>query len=100
MKPEDYFPEHFLQKDANIYETVLLIAARARQIGELQKRMIDRHLGQTAILEQQAQRARTEDSDEVIEPEIEREPLPRFEKPVMIAMEERRQDTIDGYYEE
>lgn len=100
MKPEEFFPERFLKDETNIYETVLVIATRARQIGELQKRLIDRHLGQTAMLEQQAARARAEDSDDVIEPEPIHRPLPQFEKPVIIALDEQRASKVDFFYEE
>jgi DNA-directed RNA polymerase subunit K/omega len=99
MKPE-YFPEDFLEGTSSIYESVLAIARRARQISEIQKRRIDRHLGQTEMLEQAAARARSEDSDEVIEPEqpIDR-PVPRFEKPVDLAMAEMKEHKVDFYYE-
>jgi len=100
MRAEEYFPEHFLGRGVNIYEVVLVIAQRARQIGELQKRQIDRHLGQTEMLEQQAARARAEESDDVFEPEPIDRPVPRFEKPVVLAMEEMRQENTKFSYEE
>ena len=100
MRAEEYFPEHFLGRGVNIYEVVLVIAQRARQIGELQKRQIDRHLGQTDMLEQQAARARAEESDDVFEPEPIDRPVPRFEKPVVLAMEEMRQSNTKYDYEE
>jgi DNA-directed RNA polymerase subunit K/omega len=100
MKTYHYFPEDFVHETANIYETVLVIAQRARQIGELQKRLIDRHLGQTEMLEQAAARARSEDSDEVIEPEPLDRPAPKFEKPVILAMQERRDGDIESYFDQ
>lgn len=100
MRAEEYFPEHFLGRGVNIYEVVLVIARRARQVGELQKRHIDRHLGQTEMLEQQAARARAEESDDVFEPEPIDRPVPRFEKPVVLAMEEMRQAQTRFGYEE
>lgn len=100
MRAEEYFPEHFLGRGVNIYEVVLVIAQRARQVGELQKRQIDRHLGQTEMLEQQAARARAEESDDVFEPEPIDRPVPRFEKPVVLAMEEMRQAQTRFGYEE
>lgn len=101
MKAEEYFPEDFLEGTSSIYEAVLIIARRARQVGELQKRQIDRHLGQTEILEQAAARARAEDSDDVLEPPepIDR-PVPKFDKPVVIAMREMKDHNIDFNYEE
>ncbi|RPH94903.1 hypothetical protein EHM69_06170 [candidate division KSB1 bacterium] len=100
MRPEDYFPEDFLDGTASIYEVVLVIAKRARQVSEIQKRQIDRHLGQTEMLEQAAARARAEDSDEVVEPEPIDRPVPRFEKPVGVSMREMKEGMIDKYYEE
>jgi DNA-directed RNA polymerase subunit K/omega len=96
MKPEEYFPEDFLEGTSSIYESVLVIARRARQVGELQKRQIDRHLGQTEMLEQAAARARAEDSDELLEPPepIDR-PVPKFEKPVLISMREMKEHQIE-----
>jgi DNA-directed RNA polymerase subunit K/omega len=100
MKSEEYFPEDFLEGSTTIYEAVLVIARRARQIGELQKRQIDRHLGQTEMLEQAAARARAEDSDDVLEPPepIDR-PVPKFDKPVVIAMRDMKDHKIEFYYE-
>jgi DNA-directed RNA polymerase subunit K/omega len=100
QRPEEYFPEDFLRGESTIYETVLVIAKRARQISELQKRLIDRHLGQTEMLEQAAARARTEDSDEVVEPEPLNRPVPKFDKPVVLAMHEMKEGTIEYFYEE
>jgi len=95
MRAEEYFPEDFLDRGLNIYETVLVIAQRARQVGELQKRQIDRHLGQTEMLEQAAARARAEESDEAYEPEPIDRPVPKFDKPVVLAMEEMKQGMVE-----
>jgi DNA-directed RNA polymerase subunit K/omega len=101
MTTKDFFPEDFLEAGAeNIYETVLVIAKRARQISELQKRHIDRHLGQTEMMEQAAARARTEESDDYVEPEPIDRPVPRFEKPVLAAMQEMKEGKIDFGLEE
>lgn len=94
MKKAEFFPEDFLDGSTNIYETVLIIAQRARQVGELHKRRIDRHLGQTEMLEQAAARARSEDSDEAIEIEPLDRPVPKFEKPVELAMGEMKEKAI------
>ena len=100
MRAEEYFPEDFLgEKAVNIYEIVLIIAKRARQIGEIQKREIDRHLGQTEMLEQAAARARAEESDEVYEPEPIDRPVPKFEKPIVLSMLEMKQGKVEFHYE-
>ena len=101
MTPEDNFqPEDFLPRAENIYEAVLTISKRARQIGELHKRHIDRYLGQTEMLEQAAARARADDSDELPEIEPIDRPKLHFEKPVMLSMREMKEGTIEHYYEE
>jgi DNA-directed RNA polymerase subunit K/omega len=97
---EQFHPEDFIENSDSIYEAVLIIARRARQIGELQKRRIDRHLGQTEMLEQAAARARAEEGDDAVEPE----PLDRthiqFEKPVVLSLKEMIAGEIDYHYEE
>lgn len=93
-------PESFVGKAENVYEAVLVIARRARQIGELQKRRIDRHLGQTEVLEQAAARARAESGDDSVEiEEIEREKI-QFTKPVVLAIGEMVDGKIEKRYEE
>lgn len=101
MKPEDNFqPEDFLPRATNIYEAVLAIAKRARQIGELHKRHVDRYLGQTEMLEQAAARARADDSDELPEIEPIERPKLHFDKPVVLAMREMKEGAIEHYNEE
>ncbi|MCC6475949.1 DNA-directed RNA polymerase subunit omega [bacterium] len=96
----EFHPESFVDKAENIYEAVLVISRRARQIGELQKRRIDRHLGQTEILEQAAARARAESGDDTVEiEEIERERL-HFVKPVVLSLSEMINREIETRYEE
>lgn len=100
MKTHEYFPEDFLENTEDVYQAVMVIAKRARQISELQKRLIDRHLGQTEMLEQAAARARSEDSDDNLpEPEPIDRPVPRFPKPVELSMQEMREQKIDFRYE-
>ncbi|MBK6910531.1 MAG: DNA-directed RNA polymerase subunit omega [bacterium] len=96
----EFHPESFVGKAENVYEAVLVIARRARQVGELQKRRIDRHLGQTEVLEQAAARARAESGDDSVEiEEIEREKL-HFTKPVVISLQEMVDGKIEKKYEE
>jgi DNA-directed RNA polymerase subunit K/omega len=95
-----FSPEDFKDRSSRIYESILIIAKRARQVGELQKRQIDRYLGQTEMLEQAAAQARADDSDEVIEPEPVNRPEFNFEKPVVMSMRELKEGKIDHYYED
>ncbi len=95
-----HFSEDFLPHATNIYEAVLAVAKRARQISELQKRQIDRYLGQTEMLEQQAARARAEESDDAEPPEPIDRPGLRFEKPVVLAQRDMLAGVVEQYYEE
>src|SRR3989339_2244012 len=97
---ESIQPEDFLPHAQNIYEAVLVIAKRARQIGELHKRQVDRYLGQTEMMEQAAARARADDSDELPEPEPIERPKLVFEKPVILAMREAKAGGTEHYNEE
>ena len=97
---ESIQPEDFLPHAQNIYEAVLVIAKRARQVGEIHKRQIDRYLGQTEMMEQAAARARADDSDELPEPEPIERPKLVFEKPVVLAMRETKAGDVEHYYEE
>ena len=93
MKNAAFLAEDFQGKAENIYEVILIIAKRARQVGELQKRQIDRALGQTEMLEQQA--ATIEDEEErIFEPDEDRPQL-HFEKPATKAMREMMDGKID-----
>jgi DNA-directed RNA polymerase subunit K/omega len=100
LQQREFSPEDFRDKAANIYEAILIIAKRARQVGELQKRHIDRYLGHTQMLEQAAAQARAEDSDEIIEIEPVSRPEFNFEKPVIISLRELKDNKIEWNYEE
>jgi DNA-directed RNA polymerase subunit K/omega len=104
MNPgKEYSPEDFRDAADNIYEAILVIAKRARQVGELQKRQIDRYLGQTEMAEQAAAQARAEDSEDAavpIEPEPVNRPEFKFEKPVLVSFREMKDKKIDFYYED
>ena len=99
IKEHHYNPEDFEGKATNIYEAILIIAKRARQVGELQKRHIDRYLGQTEMLEQAAAQARAEETDEVIEPEPIERPEFNFERPIVAAFREMKAGKINHSYE-
>ena len=99
MEKRTFLAEDFREKGENIYEVILVVAKRARQIGELQKRLIDRALGQTEMLEQQAERElEGEDMERIFEPE--ERPELHFDKPVIKAMTELANDEIDWKYDE
>jgi DNA-directed RNA polymerase subunit K/omega len=95
-----FLAEDYQGKTENIYEAILIIAKRSRQIGELQKRQIDRALGQTEMLEQQV----VEPTGEETELQHTEEPEPRpqfhFEKPTIQAMREMANEETKWHYEE
>ncbi len=94
MEKSTFLAEDFREKGENIYEVILVVAKRARQIGELQKRMIDRALGQTEMMEQQAeQELEGEEMERIFEPE--ERPELHFEKPAIQAMREMANDEVD-----
>ena len=99
MEKSTFLAEDFREKGENIYEVILIVAKRARQIGELQKRMIDRALGQTEMMEQQAeQELENEDIERIFEPE--ERPQLHFEKPAIKAMREMANDEVDWKHAE
>ena len=99
MEKTTFLAEDFRDKGENIYEVILVVAKRARQIGELQKRMIDRALGQTEMMEQQAeQELEGEDIERIFEPE--ERPQLHFEKPAIQAMREMANDEVDWKHAE
>lgn len=79
------------QKTGNIYEAVVVMAQRARQVTDEQKAVIDRDRETVAPVEPKE----NEDFDEV---EIDREALGRsyhkFPKPVQVAIDEMAQSQI------
>jgi DNA-directed RNA polymerase subunit K/omega len=96
-----FLAEDFEGKAENIYEVILVIAKRARQIGELQKRQIDRALGQTEMMEQAAsENLGDEDEPPVIATEPEERIQLHFEKPTIQSMREMSADKIKWDHEE
>ena len=94
MEKRTFLAEDFRDMGENIYEVILIVAKRARQVGELQKRMIDRALGQTEMMEQQAeQELEGEEIERIFEPED--RPQLNLEKPAIKAMQEMVSGKID-----
>ena len=85
----DFLAEDFRERVTNIYEAIIVMSQRARQIGQKQARIVEQFM---------STKSRTEDDDEeegveLIKPSLEDddddEPsLPRFEKPTITAMNE------------
>ena len=85
------------QKASNIYEAVVIMFKRARQINDEQKQQIDDEMGPSQMTDYRE----NEDFDEV---EIDKEALHRehikFPKPTRAAMEEMVQGKIQFSYTE
>lgn len=83
----DILAEDFREKIDNIYEAIIVIAHRARQIGQKQSRIIEHFLASkkpqvTDDTEDEAPRRKpTEEDDDEYR-------LPKFEKPTVLAMNE------------
>jgi len=77
---EQYLAEDFAGLADNVYEAIIVIAKRARQIGDAQKREIDRQIGTIEMVEAPEEEPPDED---VPEPEFY-----HYEKPTVLAMQE------------
>lgn len=82
VERSDFIGEDFEELADNIYEAIIVIAKRARLIGESQKREIDSQIGALELTET------PEDDlfdDEETEPEFR-----SYEKPTILAMQEMK----------
>ncbi|MCX6639219.1 MAG: DNA-directed RNA polymerase subunit omega [bacterium] len=88
----DFLAEDFRDRAPNIYEAIIVISKRARQIGQKQAKLIEQYM---------SSKVQSSDSDEVDgeEEDVPRKPIyddddedapkfPRFEKPTVLAMNE------------
>ena len=78
----DFLGEDFEELADNIYEAIIVIAKRARSIGESQKREIDSQIGTLELAE-------TPDDDLFDDEETEPE-FRIYEKPTILAMQEMK----------
>lgn len=84
----DLLAEDYRKSHPNIYEAVIVMSQRARQIGQKQARIIEQFMSTKNRTEDD-----DEDDDEIIIRSIEDDDedgpqLPRFEKPTILAMNE------------
>lgn len=85
----------FLQKSENLYEVVMVVAKRARQINEEQfQRMRDRQILEELDGEFEEEFLHTEDEKVEIE-----EPVESEENPILAAQKEFLEEKIDYNYE-
>ena len=90
MSHEMFLAEDFHGKADNVYEAIVAIARRARQIGEDQRKEMDAYLSQVEMLEKF-----TEDEENYDEPVRQHEPVLQFEKPTILSLREMIADKLD-----
>lgn len=87
--------EELLNKTGNIYEAVVVLSKRARQVTDIQKRKIENEMDVVPIMDNRD----SEDFDEV---EIDREALARdyvkYPKATRVALQEMEDGDIEYYY--
>lgn len=81
----DFLAEDFHERTENIYEAIIVMSQRARQLGQRQARIIEQFM---------ASKVRSDDDEEeeeIVRPlddDDDTPRLPRFEKPTVLAMNE------------
>lgn len=88
----DFLGEDFEELADNIYEAIIVIARRARTIGESQKREIDSQIGTLELME-------TPD-DDLFEDEENEPEFRTYEKPTILAMQEMKAGKLKYDYRE
>lgn len=87
---QQYLAEDFEGLADNIYEAIIVVAKRARKVGDGQKKEIDRQIGTLDL---------TDSSDEEQPDEDEPEPdFYHYEKPTIIAMRELKTGQLKYQY--
>lgn len=89
-REKQYLAEDFEDLADNIYEAIIAIAMRARQIGDAQKKEIDKQIGTLELTEQPEEEPPDED---LPEPEFY-----HYEKPTVSAMKEMAQGKLKLEY--
>ncbi|MBS1261916.1 MAG: DNA-directed RNA polymerase subunit omega [Calditrichaeota bacterium] len=92
MAHEMFLAEDFFTKNANVYELIVAIARRARQISEEQRKEMDAYLTQVGMLED-FQEEEESPLDEL--QALRSEPVLQFEKPTVLALREVMADKLE-----
>lgn len=82
----DFLAEDFQDQAPNIYEAIIVMSQRARQIGQKQARIIEQFMAsrmRNDESEEEEEVVRSIDDDDDDEPRV-----PKFEKPTILAMNE------------
>ena len=91
MAHEMFLAEDYYNKAKNIYEAIMVIAKRAREIGEAQRKEMDAYLSQVEMLE----KFHDEDEGMIEDSPVAHEPILQFEKPTVLSLREMIADKID-----
>ena len=96
MAHEMFLAEDFHGRQAkNVYEAIIAVARRARQVGEAHRKEMDAYLSQVEMLEKFQ-----EDEESYDEPLVHHEPVLQFEKPTVLALREMVADKLELIREE
>ena len=90
----DFLSEDFNDRIPNIYEAIIVMSQRARQIGQRQARVIEEFMASKVRTD-----ADDEEEEEIVRPRIDEDDedapkLPKFEKPTILAMNQMHKGDI------
>ncbi len=85
MSHEMFLAEDFIHDTQNIYQAIMVIAKRARQIGEAHRKEMDNYLSSVEMMEKFEE---GEDAGMIEDNPVLHEPVLQFEKPTVLALRE------------
>jgi DNA-directed RNA polymerase subunit K/omega len=97
MSHEMFLAEDFYARGNGIYETIVAIARRSRQIAEEHRKEMDAYLTQVGMLDEFADEEESPLDDLSM---MRSEPVLQFEKPSVLALREMIADKLDVRYPE
>lgn len=93
MPYEMFLSEDFYNKGTSIYEVIVAIAKRARQVSEEQRKEMDAYLTQVGMLEEGMEEEEPSPLTEL--QMLHAEPVLQFEKPSVLALREMIADKLE-----
>ncbi|MCB2210599.1 DNA-directed RNA polymerase subunit omega [bacterium] len=97
MSHEMFLAEDFYARGGGIYETIVAVARRARQLAEAQRKEMDAYLTQVGMLEDSMDEEESPLDDIAM---MRSEPVLQFEKPSVLALREMISDKLEVRYPE
>ncbi len=92
MSHEMFLAEDFITKTKNIYEAIMIISKRARQIGEAHRKEMDSYLSQVEMMEKFEQ---GEDEGMIEDAPVQHDPVLQFEKPTILALRQMISEKLE-----